>query len=54
MTPPKEKAAPVVTGLDVLQAEADEAHEKGYSGTKPDGPANETFTLTGVTSKDKK
>lgn len=40
--------APAVTGLDILQATADDVAAKGYSGIKPDGPANETFTLAGV------
>lgn len=46
MTDAKTKAAPPAdAGQDEVQAKFDEANEKGYFGTVPDGPPNSAYSL---------
>lgn len=40
-------------GASQVQAAFDEAAEKGYFGTRPDGKPNEDYTLEGVTKSKK-
>jgi hypothetical protein len=37
-------------GTAEMEAKFDEANEKGYWGTVPDGPPNEAYTVTGQAS----